>query len=323
MRKVRYQYIPSTRVITPFPLPCVSPAGTAGVPTFLSSIYPWKARYWSVQSPHRIQVDAGPAGPFGPTQDQWEGLLPAALPETLARVAERFQVEISVVGGAGRCLTAGNGNAERSRRGARQPFRISLYEFSLLAHVAAERSCQAGVPVSVFWSEDHVDTAIVPIGTPLTEVIGELRGSPAGDAESSSVTMFRALTGEALSPDCVSGPLTEHLIATDKYAVQPLSSGLLPFPFFNRPVGVLPKGRRPQPVPSSCANCLACTHYCPAELRPSLLYHNCLAEEEEEALKLGLERCTQCGVCSLVCPAGLPLTGQFSAALANMGGTES
>lgn len=318
VRTVRYNHMPSARIITPFPLPTVSSADGEDIPTFLSSVYPWKADYWSAQAADRVQVDLGPTGPFGPTQEHWEELLQAPLQETLDRIAERFQVAISTIGGTGGALTAGV--VDRPRRASRvnDPLRISLCETHLLGQACSDGPCRAGVPVSVFWSTDHVDTALVPVGTPLTEVIRELRGRSARDAGSSSPTVYHALTGERLPPDCVSGPLTEHLIAADGHAVRPIGSGLLPFPFFSRPVGVLRQDTTQQSAASDCINCLACTHYCPAELNPSLLYHNCLAEEEEETLKLGLKRCIQCGVCSLVCPARLPLAGQFVAALGNL-----
>jgi ferredoxin len=64
---------------------------------------------------------------------------------------------------------------------------------------------------------------------------------------------------------------------------------------------------RPLQLDTPCQNCLYCTKICPAHLAPLMLSALYIAENIKEALKHSPEKCIECGLCSYICPSGIPL----------------
>lgn len=56
-----------------------------------------------------------------------------------------------------------------------------------------------------------------------------------------------------------------------------------------------------------CINCGRCVASCPIGLQPTTLYKFIDHEEYKAALSIGLMDCIECGACSYVCPAHIPL----------------
>ena len=90
------------------------------------------------------------------------------------------------------------------------------------------------------------------------------------------------------------------------YTVAPDDNFLFTFPYFPHKIG-LRKGEFIEKELLPCTNCLACATYCPSGLFPSYLYHNSIHGRQDETLGLNIHACIQCGKCSFVCPANLPL----------------
>jgi len=61
-----------------------------------------------------------------------------------------------------------------------------------------------------------------------------------------------------------------------------------------------------------CISCARCLEACPWGLRPNLLYKWIRQRCYREALEEGLMDCEECGCCSYVCPARIPLTQGLS-----------
>jgi electron transport complex protein RnfC len=62
---------------------------------------------------------------------------------------------------------------------------------------------------------------------------------------------------------------------------------------------------------SNCIHCGRCMRACSCRLSPALLNEAILAEDYEEADKIGLLDCIECGTCSYVCPARVRLVQRF------------
>jgi Na+-transporting NADH:ubiquinone oxidoreductase subunit A len=58
----------------------------------------------------------------------------------------------------------------------------------------------------------------------------------------------------------------------------------------------------------ACIGCMHCADVCPVDILPQMAYKAVLAEEVEESLEHGLLDCTECGLCSYVCPSKIELT---------------
>lgn len=67
-------------------------------------------------------------------------------------------------------------------------------------------------------------------------------------------------------------------------------------------------------VETACLNCGKCIKACPMGLHPTGMYRTIGLGEFEKTLKMGLLDCKECGCCSYICPAQLPLVHGFKMA---------
>jgi len=58
---------------------------------------------------------------------------------------------------------------------------------------------------------------------------------------------------------------------------------------------------------ASCTNCAHCVTNCPARISPKAVARHVKSDKILRARKAGLDSCVTCGLCSKVCPSGLPL----------------
>lgn len=64
----------------------------------------------------------------------------------------------------------------------------------------------------------------------------------------------------------------------------------------------------------SCVSCSACPSVCSVDALPQVIMKNLYANDVEEAVKLGLLDCADCGLCTYVCPSKIDLDGILSGA---------
>jgi Na+-translocating ferredoxin:NAD+ oxidoreductase subunit C len=62
-----------------------------------------------------------------------------------------------------------------------------------------------------------------------------------------------------------------------------------------------------KPVESPCISCGKCVAACPMGLQPTKMYRLIENHRYEDAMKMNLMDCKECGCCAYVCPAHLPL----------------
>lgn len=62
---------------------------------------------------------------------------------------------------------------------------------------------------------------------------------------------------------------------------------------------------------TNCLNCGKCIRSCPMGLMPTALFRRISNGEFDELIDLGLMDCKECGCCSFICPAQLPLVHGF------------
>jgi len=89
------------------------------------------------------------------------------------------------------------------------------------------------------------------------------------------------MTGLKCSADLVTGPATRGILAVEA---------------------------APAPVPGPCIRCAWCRDHCPTRLNVSAMNDAFELSDFREAARLGAMACIECGVCSFICPARLPLT---------------
>jgi electron transport complex protein RnfC len=60
-----------------------------------------------------------------------------------------------------------------------------------------------------------------------------------------------------------------------------------------------------------CIRCGGCAQACPARLQPQQLLVELRGGRLDRAQAQGLQACTECGICDLVCPSHIALAGRF------------
>jgi electron transport complex protein RnfC len=102
----------------------------------------------------------------------------------------------------------------------------------------------------------------------------------------------------------IGGVMMGHTIPTIEAPLTKRSSSILVFSKSKY------KPTKPETVCIHCSNCISS---CPVRLHPILIYNAVKKGDLEKANKLYIKDCIACGVCSYVCPSGIPLAGTICA----------
>ncbi len=111
---------------------------------------------------------------------------------------------------------------------------------------------------------------LAKIGTPIKDIIGEV--------DSNNVLIIAG------------GPMMGHALVDFDTMVTKQANGLL----------LIKKEDRQE---TACIHCGKCLKYCPCHLAPILVK----GKNKDELKKLNVDKCMDCGLCSYVCPARIPL----------------
>ena len=132
--------------------------------------------------------------------------------------------------------------------------------------------------VTVTGAIDEPKNLRVRVGTPIRELIGQCGG-------------LRANVNKVL----IGGPMMGSAAANLEIPVVKATSGLLLME------------DHPMPKETNCIRCARCAKSCPIHLLPMQLHILTLHSQYDEAKADHVMDCIECGCCSYVCPAKLPL----------------
>jgi electron transport complex protein RnfC len=133
--------------------------------------------------------------------------------------------------------------------------------------------------VSITGDASGIHNMLVPIGTPVSELIN-------------SVGDFRASGGRIIWGNCLTGI---EITDPDNTPIIKLTSA----------ISII----RRQVVPRTpCIHCGLCSECCPMGLSPNTIYEMLNQGLTQKASEEGARDCIACGSCSYVCPAGINLT---------------
>ena len=316
MVSLRFSYISATCLQTPLPLPSEDVDSGSALPSLLSAIAPEKARYWQSQNPAKLVVDFTPDAPFGPSVGQLIAELGFDPSRSIADLRDRQGASVTAVGRPGASRERLSGVRDRQRRPTDPDATVvSPFELALLHQASTTGSFPSALLVSCLLTPECVYSFVAPRGTPLGDVLRSEGSIARHLAEQAVSTLVHPVSGRTYSLDDPCSAFSDVLCpAACGFALQPEPAFLFGFPFFNRRLGMHPGGRQEEPE-QPCSNCLACTRYCPSNLRPAFLHHNLQADELGQAKAMGLGQCIQCGHCSYVCPSGIPLAETIAKAV--------
>lgn len=163
------------------------------------------------------------------------------------------------------------------------PFDVGAVVFNAQTCRAVYRAFVTGMPmiecVVTVGGECVKDPSnlLVPIGTPFSD-------------------LFKGCGGFLKKPDRIiaGGPLTGSALPT------------LDIPVTKGVFGALALCTRIPPA-ESCIHCGRCLRACPMHLVPTALYRAVQKEDAAEMDRYSITSCSECGCCSYVCPAKIPL----------------
>ena len=157
----------------------------------------------------------------------------------------------------------------------------ALYGKSLDARDTLERTC--GAVLSITGDASGIHNILVPIGTPVSELI-------------SNVSDFKASGGRIIWGNCLTGI---EIRDPENTPIIKLTSA----------VSII----RRQVVPKTpCIHCGLCSECCPMGLSPNTIYEMLNQGLTQKASEEGARDCIACGSCSYICPAGIDLTAKIA-----------
>ena len=124
----------------------------------------------------------------------------------------------------------------------------------------------------------------VRLGTPVRELIEKVGGY---------------LDPEIPKTLVLGGPMMGVNTTNDDIVITDTTTSLL---VFNRPIDI---------VEDPCILCASCIDVCPVGIDPVLIMKAQRARDKDELLKLDVNKCIECGLCSYICPSKIPLTEEI------------
>ena len=137
--------------------------------------------------------------------------------------------------------------------------------------------------VSVSGDSSGGHNVLVPVGTPLSEILANVISSNDSD---NRIVWGNCLTGiEITNPD-----MTPVIKITSVISII----------------------RRNEVPRTPCIHCGLCSECCPMNLSPDIIYEMLAQDLKQKASEEGARDCISCGSCSYVCPAGIDLTSAIA-----------
>ncbi|HSG27654.1 MAG TPA: 4Fe-4S dicluster domain-containing protein [Candidatus Krumholzibacterium sp.] len=323
---VRFREIISGNVTSIFESAAESSDFEGGLGEALKLLFPSRAAFFEGRDHTRLSVHFRTGLPFGPDP---EALKEALFPDLEADAAavigslgleriDLFGIRGGAKAGATTFSPGGDWLTAAGKRGGGVV--LTAPEFKSLAVLAVEHRIHDRVLLSVFIDPQRVYSYYVPASVLLADVFAQRKELSDVFSPGKDVRPYAPMTGKVLDAgECTAGESGGLVAFTGSgYSLSPTVRGLLGFPWFGRTLAMR-QGGDSQISEYPCSNCSKCVGSCPSGIDPSYLYHLAAAEEDDEALSLGLERCVECGICSLVCPSGIDLFGGISTALLRVG----
>ncbi len=188
-------------------------------------------------------------------------------------------------------------------------------EKQLISAVLKRSVPAGGLPMDVGVVVQNVGTSLaayeaVHLGRPLIQRVMTLTGTPIsrpsnfmariGTLVSSLVEQAGGIRGD-VAKVVSGGPMMGIAQFTlDVPVIKGMSGVLL---LASGEIDVLP--------PDPCIRCAHCVHSCPMKLMPTTIEQYVVAGKIEEAVKVGLLDCMECGSCAYVCPSRRRLVHNF------------
>lgn len=112
------------------------------------------------------------------------------------------------------------------------------------------------------------------------------------------------IAGGYLNPEIpknlvLGGPMMGVNTTNDDIVITDTTTSLL---VFNKPLNL---------VEDPCIMCASCIDVCPVAIDPVLIMKAQRARDKEALLKLDVNKCIECGLCSYICPSKIPLTEEI------------
>ncbi len=307
----KVEYFLSSTVSVPFPVGIDPIVCEGSLGDCIGKLFPEKKGYFEKQDPGRMIISALPQAPFGVSPDILARFFFEDLESALVWAMERFSLSGITVAGLSEFSEKNvKGVVFRRTLPKREAgVRLDLFEFSRLVSAVREGKVSSGLLLNVFRDPGKVYSFFVPEGTSLDKIFESERGLTADE-------LYHPYSGKTFGKgDSISGALEHALVSIDsEYIASPGAGQLLAFPWFGRTISMR-KMMHSDNSEQPCSNCLACGDHCPADLSPSILYHQIIKGGLHDTPGLDLFACIRCGLCSFVCPSSLPLFDQITGAI--------
>lgn len=308
MNELKFRFYPSFSIEEPFTLEYCTIEETKSLLEMLGLLFPAALAYYKGRRLDTLTISAQPGLPFGPYSELLLRTLFPDFSQALRAVKNHFSLKRVNLVGFERSIEREKGiYIERRGAGRRGEPVLGIFDFYRLARAVLEgKSCDSQL-VSIFFEPRHIYSFIVPLGTELYKLLEfsiERYGLPAFDFTKGG--LFNPMTGESydLEKTKVSYYTKSLCAGESSYRLACRDDLLFTFPLYRRELRLI-KGRAEVPKAGPCSNCMACSSHCPAHLQPNFIYFNYLKGSEVGGLDPFA--CLRCGICSLVCPANIPL----------------